>query len=143
MQDLLEILRDQKTDFGALLLQNDVGGHRRSVKQGADIGRGDAGLLDQLLNAVEDPDRLITGRRRCLQKTHCAGAFVEQKQIRKRPADIDAEAATHVTYHPLRWPLRDVLRRSPDQSPLVVPPTGSALPQGPRRRGAYTGAFVW
>ena len=40
MQDLLEILGDEETDFGALLLQNDVGRHRRAVKQGADVGGG-------------------------------------------------------------------------------------------------------
>ena len=62
MQNLLEVLGDQETDFGALRFQNDVGGHRRTVQQRDDVAGGDAGFLDQLLNAVKNADGLIAGR---------------------------------------------------------------------------------
>ncbi len=97
MQNLLEVLGDQETDFGALCFQHDVGRHRRAVKERGDIGGGDAGFLDQLLDPFENPDRLIARRRRRFQKPHRTGAFVEQKQVRKSPADINAEPATHIT----------------------------------------------
>jgi hypothetical protein len=97
MQNLLEILGDQQTDFGALFLQNDVGRHRRAMKERSDIGGRDAGLLDQLPDSIENPDRLIARRRRRLQQAHRAGALIEQEQVRKSPADINAEPATHIT----------------------------------------------
>ena len=62
MQNLLEVLGDEKTDFGALRFQNDVGGHRSAVQQRANVAGGDTGFLDQLLNAIKNADGLIAGR---------------------------------------------------------------------------------
>src|SRR6478752_4413108 len=54
MQDLLKVFRDQKTYFGALFLQHDVGRYRGAVKERGDIGGGDPSFLDQLLDPVEN-----------------------------------------------------------------------------------------
>src|ERR1700722_19162816 len=130
MQDLLKVFRDQKTYFGALFLQHDVGRYRGAVKERGDVGGGDPSFLDQLLNAVENADRLIARSRRRLQETHRARALVEQQQISKCPADIDAEAATHITPCVGRFEIAF----SPKPGPIPHP---SPLPKGSTPVSAY------
>jgi hypothetical protein len=126
MQNLLEILGDQQTDFGALFLKNDVGRDGRSVKKRGDIRRRDACFLDQLLDPVEDPDRLIAGRRRRLQKAHGTRALVEQEEVRKSTTDVNAEPVTHINPCGGRFrALLPALKCNP--IPLAVSSTGFAL----------------
>ena len=95
VQDLLKVLGDQKADLGALLLQDDVGWHRRAMQQRLNIGGRNAGLRKQLLDAGKDGDGLVLGGRWRLHQTDIARAFVEKQQVGECSADVDAETTTH------------------------------------------------
>jgi hypothetical protein len=62
LEHLPETLGGHQPDGRALALQDRVGGYRRPVQDVGDCGPVDAGLLADLVDAVQDPDGLVVGR---------------------------------------------------------------------------------
>jgi hypothetical protein len=66
------------------------------VQDVRDGGPVDAGLLADLVNAVQDPDGLVVGRRRRLGPPGGPGALVDEQHVGEGTADVDPEAIAHV-----------------------------------------------
>src|ERR1700733_10130857 len=77
MQNLFEILRYQESDLGAFFLQYDVGRHRRAMEEGGNFRSGHAAFLEQLLNSVQNSNRLVAWGRGRFEQAHPAGALVK------------------------------------------------------------------
>ena len=77
-------------------------------------------IHSHLLPGVDDGCKTVA------DSLDCARALVEQQQISKCPADIDAEAATHII--PCVGRFETACSPKPGPIPLLSP-----LPQGPRR----------
>jgi hypothetical protein len=104
LQHLPEALGGDQPDGRALALQDRVGGHRRPVQDVRDGGPVDAGLLADLVDAVQHPDRLAVGGGGRLGPPGGPGALVDEEHIGEGAADVDPEAIAH--FPAPRWLIR-------------------------------------
>jgi hypothetical protein len=65
------------------------------MQQAPNITRAATGLLNDLVNAVQDPDGLIARRGWGLEQRHGPGGFIEEQQVGKRSANVNSEPTAH------------------------------------------------
>ena len=95
VQDLFEALRGNQSDCGALALQHRVGRDGRAVHDAVDVARRDLGQAADLVDAGQHADRRVRGGGRRLDPHLPARPLVEQQQVGKRSAHVDAEFERH------------------------------------------------
>ena len=90
MQDVAEVARGQHADFGAVMLNGDVGGDRRAVHDQRDIVGTHAGNIAQLAQALEHALGLVVRRARDFMNENAVIRL--EYEVGVGPADIDAYA---------------------------------------------------
>src|SRR5580658_11096437 len=90
MQNVAEVARRQHADFGAVMLDGDVGGDRGAVHDQLDVVRTDAGNVAQFAQALDYALRLVVRRAGDLVNEYAVIGLEHEVGI--GPADIDAYA---------------------------------------------------
>jgi hypothetical protein len=92
VEDVAHPLRRDQPDLGARVRERDVGGDRRAVQEVVDLAERDAGLGAQIADALDGAARRVVRRGRDLVDRDPARFLVDEDQVGKRPADVDAQA---------------------------------------------------
>jgi hypothetical protein len=89
LDEVLEAGGGDERRPGALALQQRVGGHRRAVRERADLVGGGAGALQRRLDGGEHALRLVVRRRRRLGGDQAAARG--HHRVGERPAHVDPQ----------------------------------------------------
>ena len=91
LEDVAESGGRDKAGPRALELEDRVGGDRGAVQHLGEIASAEAGLAEQLAQAVDNGARVVVDARRDLLRVNAA-AGVEQHDVGEGAADVDADA---------------------------------------------------
>jgi len=90
MKDVAEVARREHSDFGAVVLDGDIGGYRRPVDNQRYFLGGDAGDLAEFAQPLEHAFRLVVRRARDFMDEDAAIGL--EHEVGVGPADVDAYA---------------------------------------------------
>ena len=93
--DVAKSLRRDQRGARSAPFEQRVGRDGRAVDQRADIGDGQLELVQDAHHAVDG----IARRARALRGVELAGLLVDQRQVRERAADVDADAIAWTVAH--------------------------------------------
>jgi hypothetical protein len=96
------MLRREQGQTQPLALDDRVDADRGAMGEVGDLLRPDAVALAHQANALEHLRARLVGPREHLQRLETLRRLVEQREIRERPADIDAYPITHDVLSPPR-----------------------------------------
>ena len=95
MEDVPEPLGDDQADERAAALEDSIGRDGRAVEDGVEIAKADVRTCRCEADAFDHADGLVLGRARRLRQPDALPRAVVQHDIRKGPADVDAEPVRH------------------------------------------------
>ena len=98
MQNVAKIARCQHSDFGAVVLDRDVGGDGRAVDDQGDVGRRNSGYVAEFAETFEDAFRLVVRRARDFVHENAVIGF--EHQIGVSAAYVNAYPRHGLPDHP-------------------------------------------
>jgi len=94
LQDVAEAGSGDQAELGAFPLDQRIGDEGRAMYDLAHLGESDAGIGDELAEALQRADRRIMRRRQAFVQQDLGALGVEQDEVGERPPDVEADAIT-------------------------------------------------